>query len=93
MGRNVAYLQKDAQPRGGFGGGLYGGRGGQIMWRVGSQNFRERMQNNQGEQRLGRDPNAMDVDRGKGGIGHAMCVENGAIWPKTVGRGRKEKKE
>ena len=27
------------------------------------------------------------------GIGHAMYVENGAIWPKTVGRGREEKKE
>jgi len=24
-------------------------------------------------------------------IEHAICVESGAIWPKTVGRGREEK--
>jgi len=35
----------------------------------------------------------MDVNRGREGIEHAMCVENGAIWPKTVGRGREEKKK
>jgi len=29
----------------------------------------------------------------RGGIGHAICVENRAIWPKTVGRGREKKKE
>jgi len=27
------------------------------------------------------------------GIEHAMCVENRAIWPKTIGRGREKKEE
>jgi len=35
----------------------------------------------------------MDVNRGTGRIEHAMYVENRAIWPKTVGKGREEKKE
>jgi len=26
-------------------------------------------------------------------IGHASCVENGAIWPKIVGREREEREE
>jgi len=29
--RNTAHLGENAQPRGGYGGGSYGGRGGQIM--------------------------------------------------------------
>jgi len=37
-----------------------------------------------------RNPNAMDVDRGRGGIEHAMYVESGAIWPKIVGKDTKE---
>ena len=31
LGRNTVYPGGNAQPRGGYGGGLYGGRGGQIM--------------------------------------------------------------
>jgi len=30
LGRNVACPGRNVQPRGGYGGGLYGGRGGQI---------------------------------------------------------------
>jgi len=35
LGRNVACPGGNAQPRGSFGGGLYGGRGGQITWQTG----------------------------------------------------------
>jgi len=55
------------QPRGGFSGGSYRERGGQIVWRAGGQNFRGGAQNNQRGQELERDSNAMDVDRGRGG--------------------------
>jgi len=37
---NIVCLQENMQPRGGFGGGSYKGRGGQIVWRAGDQNFR-----------------------------------------------------
>ena len=39
-----------------------------------------------------RDPNAMDVDKGRGGggIGHTMYIGSGAIWPKIVGKDTKE---
>ena len=69
--RNVAHLQGNVQPRGGFGGGSYEGREDQIVWRVGDQNFRRETQNNQGRQGLERDPNTIDVDRGRGG--DRMC--------------------
>jgi len=36
LGRNVARPEENVQLRGGYGGGLYGGRGGQIMWRAGN---------------------------------------------------------
>jgi len=32
LGRNVARLGGNAQPRGGYKGGSYGGKGGQITW-------------------------------------------------------------
>jgi len=35
LGRNTAYLGRNAQPRGGFGGGSYKGRGRQITWWTG----------------------------------------------------------
>ena len=35
LGRNAAYPRRNAQLRGGFGGGSYGGRGGQITWWTG----------------------------------------------------------
>ena len=37
---NVVCPQENVQPRGGFGGGSYKERGGQIVWRAGSQNFK-----------------------------------------------------
>ena len=67
--RNMAYPGKNVQPRGGYGGGSYGGRGGQITWRMGEE-YREEgggnMFNREGTQ-IGsrRDPNAMDIDRGR----------------------------
>ena len=59
--RNVAHPGGNAQPRG----GSYGGRGGQIMQRWGDNGGGYRGGENQSDPR--RDPNAMDVDRGKGG--------------------------
>jgi len=74
LGRNAARLGENTQPRGGFGGGSYGGRGGQITWqagvphtggnRGGGGNMFSRGGNKTGPRR---DPNAMDVDRGRRG--------------------------
>jgi len=68
LGRNVACPGGNAQPREE---GLYGGRGGQIMWRTrggykgggGENTF------NRGGTQVGprRDPNAMDIDKGREG--------------------------
>ena len=64
LGRNVACPGGNVQPRGG---GSYRGRGGQIMWRT-EGGYRGRGGNMGGVQAgPRRDPNAMDVDRGKGG--------------------------
>ena len=52
------------QPRGHFGKGSYKRREEQIVWKVGGQNFREGTQSNRGKQRLERDPNTIDVNRG-----------------------------
>ena len=56
------------QPRGGE---SYGGRGGQIIWRTGGGYRGGEGGNmfNRGGAQMGprRDPNAMDIDRGKGG--------------------------
>jgi len=68
LGRNAVHPGGNAQTRGG---GSYGGRGGQITWRTGG-GYRGggegNMFNREGAQ-MGprRDPNAMDIDRGKGG--------------------------
>jgi len=67
------------QPREGFRGGSYRNKEKQIVWRVGGQNFRGKAQNNQREQGLERDSNVIDIDRGRGGIGHTIYIENGAI--------------
>jgi len=75
LGRNAVYPQRNVQPRGGLSGGSYGGRGGQIIWRTGGQNFRGEAQNNWGGQGLERDPNAMDIDRERGG--DRMCYVHG----------------
>jgi len=68
LGRNAACPGGNAQPRGG---GLYGGRGRQITWRMGG-GYRGggggNMFNREGAQTSPRrDPNAMEVDRRKGG--------------------------
>jgi len=86
LGRNAVCPGGNVQPRGGFGGGSYEGRGEQITWRAGAQytgvGNRERGNLfNRGGNQLGlqRDPNAMEVDRGSegdrrcyycGGFGH-----------------------
>ena len=75
LGRNVACPQGNMQPRGGFGGGSYRGRGGQIVWRVGDQNFGGGVQSNWRGQGLERDPNIIDIDRGR--EGNRMCYVYG----------------
>jgi len=66
--RNVACLGRNVQPRGG---GSYEGRGGQITWRTKGGYRRGGGENtlNRGGTQMGprRDPNAMNIDRGKGG--------------------------
>jgi len=74
LGRNAAHPGGNAQPRGSFGGGSYGGKGGQITWQAGvlqtggNRGRGGNTFNREGYQTgLRRDPNAMDVDRGRGG--------------------------
>jgi len=61
-------LGRNAQPRGG---GLYGGKGGQITWRMegGYRGGGEGNKFNRGKTQVGprRDLNAMDIDRGREG--------------------------
>jgi len=68
LGRNMAHPGGNAQPRGG---GSYGEREEQITWRTG-EGYRGGgggNMSNRGGAQTGprRDPNAMDVDRGRGG--------------------------
>jgi len=68
LGRNAACPGGNVQPRGGR---LYGGRGGQITWKTGGGyrgGGRENTFNRRGTQ-VGprRDPNAIDINRGRGG--------------------------
>jgi len=68
LGRNAACLGGNVQPRGG---GSYGGRGGQITWRTGVEYRGGEGGNtfNKGGAQTGprRDPNTMDIDRGRRG--------------------------
>ena len=70
--RNTTCPGGNVQQREGYGGELYGGRGGQITWRAGAQYMsmgnRRGNSSNRGGNQLGpwKDPNAMDVDRGRG---------------------------
>jgi len=68
LGRNAACPGRNAQPRGG---GLYGGKGGQITWRMegGYRGGGEGNKFNRGKTQVGprRDLNAMDIDRGREG--------------------------
>jgi len=66
LGRNAAYPGGNVQPREG---GLYGGRGGQITWRMegGYRGKEEENMFNRGGTQVGprRDPNTIDIDRGR----------------------------
>ena len=66
LGRNAMCLQKNAQPRRGFGEESYRRRERQIMQRPRGQ-YREGYQNRGGQPGLARDPNAMEVNRKRGG--------------------------
>jgi len=66
--RNIVCPGGNVQPRGG---GLYGGKGGQITWRIEGRYRGKGGGNmlNRGGTQIGprKDPNAMDIDRGRGG--------------------------
>jgi len=68
LGRNAVCPGGNAQPREGR---SYGGRGGQIMWRIGGgyRGGEGGNTSNRGGAQMGprRDSNIMDVDRGRGG--------------------------
>jgi len=91
LGRNVACPGGNTQSRGGE---SYGGRGGQITWRTegGYRGGEENMFNREGTQ-VGprRDPNAMDINRGRGGDRTCyMCGKWGHMakncWERHKGR-------
>jgi len=74
LGRNAACPGGNVQPRGSFGGGSYGGKGGQITWwagvlQTGGNRGGGGNMFNRGGYQMGprRDPNTMDVDRETGG--------------------------
>jgi len=68
LGRNVVHPGGNVQPRGG---GSYGGKGEQIMWRMGG-GYRGRgggstFDREGGQTGPRRDPNTMDIDGSRGG--------------------------
>jgi len=69
LGRNMVCPGGNAQPRGDYGGGLYGGRERQITWRIekGYKGEGEGNTFNRERTQIGprRDLNAIDIDRGK----------------------------
>jgi len=69
LGRNTAHSEENVQPREGYSGGSYGGREGQIMWRArnNSRGYQGPSVPSQNQMGPRRDPNAMDVDKGRGG--------------------------
>ena len=69
LGRNTVRPGGNAQPRRGYRGGSYGGRGEQIMWRArnNSEAYRGPSGPSQNQTGSRRDPNAMDVDKEGGG--------------------------
>jgi len=75
LGRNMVCPGGNAQPRGGYRGGLYGGRKGQITWRI-EKGYKEKEEGNtfnRERTQIGprRDLNTIDIDRGK--RGDRMC--------------------
>jgi len=86
LGRNAAHPLGNTQPKGG---GLYRGRGGQVMWRAGDQHFRGGNQYRGTEIGL----NPMVVDRGKGGDRTCyMCGKWGHIAKNCWQRKRRERR-
>ena len=92
LGRNIVRSGENAQPREG---GSYGGRGGQITWKIegGYRGGGGRNTTNRGGAQTGprRDPNAMDIDRGRGrDRTYYMCGKWGHIakncWERYKGR-------
>jgi len=81
LGRNAVHPEGNVLPRGGFGRGSYGGRGGHITWQAGVPHTEENRgaggNTFRGGYQMGprRDPNAMDVNRGRGG--DRMCYHCG----------------
>jgi len=69
LGRNAAHLGENAQPRGGYGGGSYRERGGQITWRARNNSGEHWGPSVPSQNQTGprRDPNAMDMDKGRRG--------------------------
>jgi len=67
--RNAACPGGNAQPRGGYREGSYGERGEQIMWRTRNNSGGYWRLSVPGQNQTGprRDPNAMDVNKGRGG--------------------------
>jgi len=67
--RNVAHPRGNAQLRGGYRGGSYEGRKGQIMWRAGNNSGGYRGPSIPSQNQTGprRDPNAMNMDKERGG--------------------------
>jgi len=72
--RNAACPGGNVQPRRGYGGESYGGRGGQITWRMegryrGRGGGGEGNTSNRGGTQIGprRDPNTIEIDRGREG--------------------------
>ena len=97
--RNTVCPLENMQQRGGFGGGLYKGRGGQIMWKAGAQNFRGGYQNRRNQyKKTETGPRPMVVDRGERRGGYQICFNCGEFrhmaWDcrskrQGVGEGRK----
>jgi len=68
LGRNVACLERNTQPRSrGYKGGPYGGREGQIIQRAGNNSGGYQRPSVPSQTGPKRDLNAINVDRGRGG--------------------------
>ena len=93
LGRNVAHLQENVQSKRGFGEGLYRGREGQIVQRARARTLEKEYRvigEDRGQEKTPMQQMLIEEERE---TEHAMCVESRAIWPKTVGKERQEKRE
>jgi len=92
--RNTAHPGENMQPREGYGGGLYGRRGGQIIWRAGNNSGGHWGLSVPSQSQTGprRDPNVMDVDKGRGGDRTCyVCGKWGHMAKNCWERWKKEK--